>query len=235
MTNGERGGGEYGVRIRVPELVLCDLKGIKEFEQIGRRLKSKINQELKQAGRRELDIGTWTSIFGYLSHLFKLKGSPGELAGLRVADIGGGSYDDGNFGPNLARALAYSGAEVSIIDPAVSPSDGRGDAGLKFYTDPIEKFTRDYIGPIYDLAISNAFFGSPNIGKEKYSKLLLDISKISPVQIHSVQFDEFPNQDEYGEIVKSARQQKIEPMHFPPFGPGSSVKANYLLVDNRQK
>jgi len=53
---------------------------------------------------------------------------PGDLRGLKIVDIGGGGYTESpSFGPDLARALAYLGAEVTLVDPVAKMEDFTND------------------------------------------------------------------------------------------------------------
>lgn len=229
----------------IPELEIFNQEEMKMLALEGSALRRMTNREFKEQGIEPTVAGSWVLMLGYINNLLRKDGaqylSKGDLKGLSVADIGGGSsYSNASgYGPNLARVLAHLGAEVSVIDPLSDSSRSGSMKGLTYHSQKFEKFVDENNGQKFDMLVSNAFIGSPGAGEtgDDISRIVEDLSKISPVQIHLIQSGEFVKEDVFNKVVENLKKVGIDLLHFPKFSKYrkdvSCEGENFIFVDSR--
>ena len=202
-------------------------------------------------------------MLGYLDRLMKAGGQEhldlGGLRGLRILDVGGGSYVPGrpSFGPDLVRSLAYLGAEVTIVDPEAKGEDfiddqyqfGRVNVASMTASDFLKLVggrSEDAKKP-YDLVVSSAFFGAPsnieNAGLEKWIQLVSSLKLLADVQIHGIQLsdnlmlDKKLSDVDVGELISrdvGGVVYNCDVSRSSPDDP-NLPSVDFLIIDNRNK
>lgn len=154
----------------------------------GSRIARTYEQEL---GKDFNSIGSWTTLLGLISKSRnqKVDLTRGSLVGFSFADVGGGVYGQGSYGPNLGRLLKHLGAEVTIIDPGYAKNAPQAanlsQEGIEVVGTTLEEAPHM---KKKDLLVSTAFIGSPGFlyGVSDLDTVFSKGSELSDIQIHGI-------------------------------------------------
>ncbi len=188
----EQSGADFSFARDLPQLeTLLDVKDLKQFIRLGKQSA----RFLKNEGVLIQNFGTWGVVTGYLDKIFGgLKKD--SLRRYSFVDVGGGSYNaqGRSYGPDLAKALNYFGADVTIVDPVANPGDFLPDELEHIVVEPetVENFVQKNVAKKVSMVTSASFFGSPdkvvNTPEDCLAVIatLRDMAKVSDVQLHVV-------------------------------------------------
>ncbi|OGH93938.1 MAG: hypothetical protein A2538_03675 [Candidatus Magasanikbacteria bacterium RIFOXYD2_FULL_41_14] len=219
-----------------------------ESNRLGADLFRKLNSEIVTG--KKLEAGSWIFLAGFLAKSLGHDNglSVGDLKGFKIADIGGGHYSPpSSFGPNLARALAYLGAEVFVVDPKASNSDFAEDSFAIGSVSVVPKWAQELYeendGPIssdrpVDIVTSSAFVASPGSPNDsEYPSLLDGLRKISNVQIHLIQINDAVFLGENG-IIQNIRKNVDGVKYCADVSAklgSDSTETDFIVIDSRFK
>ncbi len=188
----EQSGADFSIARDFPALeTVLTSKDLQKFDRLG----IEIQRRLKKKGVLIRNPGTWQMAIGYLDKIFGGL-QKDSLRGYSFIDVGGGSYKTQGFsyGPDLAKAFNYFGADVTIVDPVANPNDFLPDELKHVVIEPetVENFVQRNVTKKVSMLTSASFFGSPNKEVNTPEECLAtianlrDMAKVSDVQLHVV-------------------------------------------------
>ncbi|MFH1292489.1 MAG: hypothetical protein ABIH87_04830 [bacterium] len=190
-------------------------------------------QEFPQESEK-MRPGSWRMLLGYLSTYIGGDNGlqKGDLEGFKIADIGGGTYGGNSYGPNLSKVLNFLGSDVSLVDPRADEKDFADSEQVRLIREYVEYYAdKQGAKDEFDLAVSCAVLGSPGMGQNKVKQYIDKIAKLSPLQIHYIQFEEIKT-DRLEEIVQQIPGARIITSKSTM---DNEVVFNLLIVDKRKE
>ena len=214
-----------------------------EIGRGGARHAREFIRQLPPEERNEFGAGTYYFTLGYLLRAF---GGIENLIGKHIIEVAGGTLHGSRaFRAEISRILSAQGVRMTLVDREAREDDFPKRETLRVYGEEVQKYMERLGHERADALISGAFFGGPEwddlqAGNPSYTtELISAMSELSPIQIHTVQIEEFPlaavpTADECKKlglpIVYSMDYSRLHPTE-----EGKNPDPDFIVVDSREE